>query len=623
VYYTHQKAEIKNQSISNNQKLKSYMNIIHDYKKYLNNKHSIPYPIYYINMDKNQDRKKFMEKEFSSLTSNSGPITRIKGFDGFKINNLQHDTVDGIEFINNYDDMNKGEIGCTISHLLAIKKAYEEGKDIAIIMEDDLLFDFLSLHQPIKTIVDKAPVNWEIIQLFTYNHTSNENKKEYNFIKRPKNSYYTSTASYIINRNGMEKIINNTYNNNIIVIGSDTIKNSTRPKQGRADHFIYDLLDNCYVLEPSFFITNDIMLKSSIHEDHNQFHIKSTLFKLEKNKTLNILETLFKIDKILKDKHIPFCLVKTENDNLFSDTLYIEIYDKNIISFSSLFKVIFNTIDFSIYSVPDTGIIIIFTYYDKEFNSQNYEQLKIGEHLIYYYKNINTNVIDGEPILWEKSIFVENNWPGLDYEIDEKKKIFEMAKNLPHNKGIIDVGAHIGDLAIQLAKSLTNIGRDDIIVYAIEPSKQKCDFMEKMAFWNRIPNIIILNYGLSDKKGTFNITNQDTVEKNTGAIAYSPNIKSDIEFITADILYKSKILHDIGIYHIDVEGAEIDLINGSKELIKNCQPIMLIEHFIINNKIKCQNREECKDLYRLLDDLNYYVDGYMSNGDMICKPNHK
>jgi GR25 family glycosyltransferase involved in LPS biosynthesis len=37
--------------------------------------------------------------------------------------------------------MTKSEIGCTMSHLIAIKKAYKNGHEIAMICEDDILFD--------------------------------------------------------------------------------------------------------------------------------------------------------------------------------------------------------------------------------------------------------------------------------------------------------------------------------------------------------------------------------------------------------------------------------------------------------------------------------------------------
>ena len=109
------------------------------------------------------------------------------------------------------------------------------------------------------------------------------------------------------------------------------------------------------------------------------------------------------------------------------------------------------------------------------------------------------NPIDNSDLLWEESNFVKNNGPNYDYEIGEKQKIFEYCKNNKYNYGVIDVGAHIGDLAIPLAMALKNINREDIIVYAIDPSLQKCNFMKKISKINNIKNIKILNYGLSNE----------------------------------------------------------------------------------------------------------------------------
>ena len=58
---------------------------------------------------------------------------------------------------------------------------------------------------------------------------------------------------------------------------------------------------------------------------------------------------------------------------------------------------------------------------------------------------------------------------------------------------LIDCGAHIGDGAIPLAHALKYSGREDITVYAIEPCKNKCKFIELMAKLNNLGNIVVIN----------------------------------------------------------------------------------------------------------------------------------
>lgn len=238
------------------------------------------------------------------------------------------------------------------------------------------------------------------------------------------------------------------------------------------------------------------------------------------------------------------------------------------------------------------------------------------------------NPIDGSEMLWEESEFTTKNWPGPYFEVDEKKAIFEFAKNNKLNYGVIDVGAHIGDLSISLALALKNIGRKDVIVYAIDPSQEKCDFIEKMALINAVSNIKILNYGLSDFQKI--LGHDSTSEINTGAQTW--DIKKDKEknsssktneeesniFIPADDLFKKREIEEVGIYHIDVEGHEIDVLKGSINLINTCKPILFIENYISKTN-KCKNKNECYSLFKTIEDINPYYKhtGSLPNDDLI------
>ena len=245
------------------------------------------------------------------------------------------------------------------------------------------------------------------------------------------------------------------------------------------------------------------------------------------------------------------------------------------------------------------------------------------------------NPIDGSYMLWEESEFTKNNWPDPYYDIEEKKAVFNFAKNNKPGYGVIDVGAHIGDLSISLALALKNIGRDDVIVYAIDPSQEKCDFMEKMSIINSVSNIKILNYGLSDLKKILGHSKHDNANANANTGAQHWDIKkekinltktneeeSNI-FIPADDLFKKGEIGLIGVYHIDVENHEIDVLKGSKNLINTCKPILLIEHFIIGTGIKCKN--ECVTLFKTIEDINssYKHTGFLPNGDLIFVPSEQ
>ena len=211
-----------------------------------------------------------------------------------------------------------------------------------------------------------------------------------------------------------------------------------------------------------------------------------------------------------------------------------------------------------------------------------------------------------------------------------------MCLKLPHNYGIIDVGAHIGDLALPLAKALENSGRSDIIIYAIDPSKQKCEFMQRIARKNMLKNIKIINTGLTDKDDIIYYHNKRDDENTGGLMWYEntnskeiikdigPNDSENMNFKTLDSLVNSgEISHKIGIYHIDVEFMEIEVLKGSKMLVDRDKPILLIESFKmlgthIDEKRKCLIEDDC-EIISYLKNKNYKFSGYMSNEDMIFK----
>jgi GR25 family glycosyltransferase involved in LPS biosynthesis len=86
-----------------------------------------------------------------------------------------------------------GRIGCFTSHITIIKSAYDSGKNLILIFEDD--------------IIKKNNQNWEMLQFGSFNPINSllvpMNTKYKNI------SQYSSmlASSYIINRKGMKKIL--------------------------------------------------------------------------------------------------------------------------------------------------------------------------------------------------------------------------------------------------------------------------------------------------------------------------------------------------------------------------------------------------------------------------------
>jgi GR25 family glycosyltransferase involved in LPS biosynthesis len=198
-------------------------------------------PIYYINLDRSEDRNKLINKQFDKY--NITNVTRIQAIDGKELN------------MNNickeyklHKNLNKYTTACTLSHIKAVKKAYEDGCDLALIMEDDCNFDYLKYkNQTIKELVLTNP-KYNIFQL-GYCTSKISCLKSNNIVTT---GHQWGTICYVVTREGMENIIKLS---NIYV----------------ADVSIYECNNVCYTNKPYFtyHFTYNVLTTIHLGETHN------------------------------------------------------------------------------------------------------------------------------------------------------------------------------------------------------------------------------------------------------------------------------------------------------------------------------------------------------------------
>jgi len=191
----------------------------------------IEIPVYCINLKKQTDRKKIMEEQFKKYNIQYKICNAIDSNYLIFNDNILTNTFEkrsGIYRISRnkkitfnikskkYFQITKtnGHIGCSLSHLYYIHQAYINNLNILIMCEDDISLEYMvKWKKSITEIIENAPNDWKIIKLHCSNiNILNQfiNKEQY--IKIPKNSViYWSTGFYIINKNGMEDLINKFY----------------------------------------------------------------------------------------------------------------------------------------------------------------------------------------------------------------------------------------------------------------------------------------------------------------------------------------------------------------------------------------------------------------------------
>jgi GR25 family glycosyltransferase involved in LPS biosynthesis len=211
-------------------------------------------PIYYLNLDGQPERKQYMEEQFKYWEIEN--YTRISAYDG------RTDDLSDIISGRYPDNMTSSEIGCTTSHLKAIKHWIQTSdSQCAIFMEDDVdlqiarYWDFTW-----KDFQSLVPYDYDVIQLAIICTGPLHVKLHRRFV----NDF--STAAYMITRHHAEKLLKFHIRNE-----KYKLDNGSKPR-AVADDLIYNS-GNTFSI-PIFLYK--IALGSSIHPEHVDIFHKSS-----------------------------------------------------------------------------------------------------------------------------------------------------------------------------------------------------------------------------------------------------------------------------------------------------------------------------------------------------------
>ena len=226
-------------------------------------------PVYVINLDDKPERWKFMEDQLKYWQVEN--YERISAYDGRGDNDLS-------EILKGKypDQMTSGEVGCTTSHLKALKRFLETDAPCAIIMEDDCdISTAFHWNFSWKDFFAKVPYDYDVVQLAIINPASIHMKMHKRFI----NDF--STACYMITRRHCQKLMD------LHVRGEKyKIDNGVKPR-AVADDLIYNS-GNTFAI-PLFLFKID--MGSSIHDDHVDVFHKSShdgLWQFWKNQSTDL-----------------------------------------------------------------------------------------------------------------------------------------------------------------------------------------------------------------------------------------------------------------------------------------------------------------------------------------------
>ena len=210
-----------------------------------------------------------------------------------------------------------------------------------------------------------------------------------------------------------------------------------------------------------------------------------------------------------------------------------------------------------------------------------------------------------------------------EWAIKNEPEIFWIKSILKSGDVAIDVGANYG----LYTYNLSNAVGDNGFVYAFEPIPYTFSTLQKIIKLFRLKNVELINKGCSDNKGKikFSVPLQKNgtisagldfidMDEKSRSTRLNKGEHSDIVTIESEIIKIDDLDYKkVSFIKVDVEGAELKVLKGAINTIKNLRPIIMIE--IEDRWIESYDIKR-KDISIFFNNLNYQTN-YFSKGELV------
>lgn len=200
---------------------------------------------------------------------------------------------------------------------------------------------------------------------------------------------------------------------------------------------------------------------------------------------------------------------------------------------------------------------------------------------------------------------------------------------LGKSETIFDIGANIGQTAFNIHHTQTRKGLNPVI-YAFEPYPKTFHKLETNIRLNQPAKIHGFNLGLSDERGVLHMMQHSPSNSGGFRMTNDPQNAVSVPVVSLDEFVAEHQLPPVDFIKIDVEGFELTVLAGAKQVIRQFRPILVFEYSvenilaqngnirealeeIISNNYTIRTKEGISDLKTILA-LEYQT-------DLICTPN--
>ncbi len=155
-------------------------------------------------------------------------------------------------------------------------------------------------------------------------------------------------------------------------------------------------------------------------------------------------------------------------------------------------------------------------------------------------------------------------WLGT-YEYDKQLRF---TSTLKPGMTVYDIGANVGFYSLLSAVLVGPQGR----VFAFEPLPRNLGYLRRHVALNKMQNITVVDKALSDREGT--VTFEEGPAHTMGKMGSSGTLQ--VAMTTVDIVRRAAHSPDPSLLKIDVEGAEMLVLKGAEQTLRQCRPVIFL-----------------------------------------------
>jgi len=139
---------------------------------------------------------------------------------------------------------------------------------------------------------------------------------------------------------------------------------------------------------------------------------------------------------------------------------------------------------------------------------------------------------------------------------------------------VIDCGAHIGEYSVHFSQLVGKEGH----VYAFEPDPRPFELLERNIESNHVSNVTLNRIAVDETDGTASfVLRRDAAASSLEAVDSSSSTRTiSCRTISLDSYVREHALHRVDALKIDVEGSEVAVLRGARDMIAAFRPGIMV-----------------------------------------------